>query len=250
MSENITISNETLSILKALHNVDMSLKINSDDISEDEQEDGSTKQKTILRVKSQNNTMLCKVFVDEVFPRNVHIYDIREFISVINIVNEPQLDLSKDNVITIVSSDGKQTLRYREAEEVLITSYVGKDIDVGDEDLTFSISEKLFESTFTASQTMKLDYLGFKGDGECAHISAFGKNEGKDSQTNSFDVKIGETDKTFDMFYKLDVNNLKVLMGEGDLEFTVNGKRKLTKVETQSGKTFWITMDSKSSYEG
>lgn len=248
MSDKISISNETLSVLKALFNVDMTLKICSDDVVELETEDG-TETKTVLRVKSPNNTMMCKVLIDEVFPRDVHIYDIREFISVFNIVNEPQLDLSQDNVITILSKDSKQKLRYREAEEVLITSYVGKDVPIANEDLTFDISAKLFDSVFTAAQTMKLEFLGFSGDGTEAKISAFGKNEGKDSQTNSFDVKIDDTDKTFNMFYKLDVNNLKVLSGEGDLYFTIDGGKKVSRIETETGKTFWITMDNKSEYE-
>ena len=248
MSDKITISNETLSVFKALFNVDMTLKISADDVVEFEDEDGNTVEKTILRVKSQNNTMMCKVLINEVFPRDVNIYDIREFISVINIVNEPQLDLSKSNTITIVSKDGKQTLRYREAEEVLITSYVAKDVPISNEDLKFNISSKLFDSVFTAAQTMKLEYLGFVGDGETAKISAFGKNEGKESLTNSFDVKIDDTEQTFNMFYKLDVNNLKVLSGEGDLSFVIDGNKKVSKIETQTGKTFWITMDSKSEY--
>ncbi len=81
-------------------------------------------------------------------------------------------------------------------------------------------------------------------------ISAFNKNNGDGKDTNNFNNELVECDQTFRMFYKLDTHNIQVLLGEGDLTVTIDGKRKVSKVETQTGKILWIAFDAKSDFEG
>ena len=50
--------------------------------------------------------------ITEVFPRDVNIYDLGEFMSLISISKEPDIDVSEDNVIQISNDDF--TIRYIE----------------------------------------------------------------------------------------------------------------------------------------
>lgn len=244
----MTISTETLNIFKALFNIDQSLKVAHDQVETKTDDDGNEKQVTVLRTKSLNKTMMARVEIDEIFPRDFHLYDLREFISVVGIVNEPQFDFSNDKYVVIKSKDGKQKLRYLEANPDLITSFISKDLTLSSEDAEIVVTEQQFKSVMTASQTMKLEYIGFIGDGETISLSAFNKNNGDNKDTNNFNIELVESDLNMRMFYKTDVHNIAVLQGEGDLLFTIDVKRKVSKVETQTGKTFLIAFDSKSEF--
>lgn len=240
----ITISKETLDAFKALYEVDQSLRI---DHTMTEQKDDL--DVTVLRSKSFNNTTMARIEVAEVFPRDVNIYDLREFISVVSIVNDPVFDLSNDKFITIKSSDGKQKLRYLEANPDLINSYSAKDPNLTNEDVQILVTEAQFKSVLTAAQTLKFEYIGFVGDGENIILTSFNTNAGSDQETNTYSVAIQESDLTFKMIYKLQIQNVSILSGEGDLLFTIDGKRKISKIETQSGKKYWISFDSSSEFD-
>jgi hypothetical protein len=230
----IKLTSETVSVLKKLHEVDQSLKIPAD-----------TK---VLRTKSANNTMMAKSEIDIEFPRDVHIYDIREFNSVLSIVDKPELDFSNDKYIVIKSEDGKQKLRYLEAEASLIKSYIDKDLSLSNVDIELKVSENELDSVLTAASTLRLEYIGFIGDGETVTFSAFNKNNGDGNETNNFAIEIAESDAKFRMAYKLDIHNVRVLKDEGDLTVRIDAKRKISEIETASGKTFWIAFDSKSEF--
>jgi hypothetical protein len=45
----------------------------------------------------------------------------------------------------------------------------------------------------------------------------------------------------------LDQQNIPVLLGEGDLDFTISEK-KISNVKAESGKEFWIALNANSKY--
>lgn len=252
MTTTVKLSEATLDVFKKLYDIDQSLKIMSDDVEVRQDEEGNDVQVTTLRSKSQNNTMMAKVEVAEEFPRNVYIYDLREFISVIGIVNDPILDLSNDNYIVIKSEDGKQKLRYIEANPDLIGSYTDKTPNIKSEDIELVLSEESFKSVLSAARTMRLEYVGFKAVDGVISFSSFNKNNGDGNDTNNFSIELmHDSDcEDFDLFYRLSVHKLDVLQGEGNLTFVIDGNRKISRIDTQSGKVFWIALDSNSSYNG
>lgn len=249
MSNNeVKLSDYTLSVFKGLYNVDQSLKIDCDKVETITDSDGKETDMTVLRAKSMNKTMMARVEIPEIFPRDVYIYDLREFISVVNIVKQPTFDFSDDKFIKLISEDGKQTLRYLEANPDLINSFIEEDLSLTSEDCTIHLTEAQFKSVITASQTMKLEYIGFNGNGDTISLSAFNKNKGDNNETNNFNTDIVDSDIEMSMFFKTDVHNISVLLGEGDLTFTIEKKRKISKVQTESGKSFWIAFDRNSTF--
>lgn len=230
----IKLSSDTVATLKKLYVVDQSIRIPAN-------------SKT-LRVKSANNTMMARCTIETEFPRDVNIYDIREFNSVLSIVDKPELDFSNDKFILIKSEDGKQKLRYLEAEPSLIKSYIDKDISLSNVDIELTITEAQLDSVLTAASTLRLEYVGFVGVDGVISLSAFNKNNGDGNETNYFAIEVGTTEAEFRMAYKLDIHNVRVLKDEGELNIKIDAKRKISEISTASGKTFWIAFDAKSEY--
>lgn len=184
----------------------------------------------------------------EKFPRDFHVYDLREFLSVLDIIQDSVLDFSDNKCMKISSEDGKQTLQYTESDSQFITSFVDKTPVLPSIDIDVNVSEDQFSRVMKAAHSMKLEFVGFVCDGETISISAFNKNNGDNNVTNKFSIELGEGDTPFQMFYKLKTQNISVLDGEGDLHFEIS-KKKISKIEAQSGKLFWIALNAESSYD-
>lgn len=227
------LSKETIEVLKKVYEVNQSVKFVQDE--------------TTIKVKSTDNTLLMHAPIEEEFPRDFHVYDLREFLSVLSIIPDPSLDFSDDKFLKVQSEDGKQKLRYLEADPQFVQSYTDKEPKLPAVDFEVDVTENQFSSVMKAAQTMRLDNVGFVCDGETITLSAFNKNNGDNKTTNNFDIDLAEGDTEFQMFYKIDSQNVGVLLGEGDLKFEVSSK-KISKVTTASGKTFWIAMNANSSY--
>lgn len=230
----IKLSKETVDTLSRVFEVNQSVRL--------------IKDADILKVKSIDGTALVHAPLADKFPRTFNIYDVSEFLSVLKIIDNPILDFSNDSFVEIRSEDGKQKIRYIESDEEYVTSYTDKMPNMGDPDIQIQVSEQQFTSVMKAAKTMKLDFVGFVANGEKVSLSAFKKNNETDNdQTNLFSIELMETDETFEMFYKLESQNISVLEGEGDLVFYIT-KGKISKIETASGKTFWLAMNINSKW--
>ena len=233
MSNNVELSKATIDTMKKLSILNMTLKIMPDT--------------NVLKSKTQNGVMNCTAPIDEIFPCEFNIYDLREFISVLSLIEEPVLDFSKKSSVTIHSKDKKQKIRYIEADPAFIDSYPNKESSLSSVDFFVDVEEQSFKSILTAANTMKLEYVGFVGDGETISLVAFSMREGDEQETNEYSVNLGEsnTDEQFTMFFKLANCPISVLANEGRLSFEVSS-RKVAKVTSQTGKVFFIGMDTKS----
>lgn len=226
------LNEKTISTLIKLYAVDQSIKIPANS--------------NILRVKSINNTMMVKAEIPDVFPRDIYIYDTREFINVMGLIDNPVLDLSDDRFIKIDSPDGSQKLMYLESSPATIKSWVDKDPEISSIDFSVNVTEQQFQRILNSANTMKLAFVGFKSDGSNVTLSSFNKSQGSEIETNNFSIDLGSNDSVFCMQYKLDVHNLSVLLKEGDLKFDIDFSKPVSEIKTASGKTFWISLDSKS----
>jgi len=235
----IELSEGTVEVLRKLYDVDQSIRIDHQ-----QTEDGST----VLRTKSYNNTTMAKVKIEEQFPRDINIYDLREFISVLGIVEDPVLNLENDNYIIIHSKDNRQKLRYLEANPDLIASYINKDPMMQSEDEVIEVSEQKFKSVMTAAQALRFEYVGFVAKEGKVFLTSFNRNEGSGQENNAYSIELEESDKEFKLLYKMNLQNISILGGEGSLTFFLDGQRKISKIETETGKTFWISFDSDSEY--
>lgn len=238
--EVIELSEETVNTLRKLYDVDQSIRIDHQQTDDD----GGT----VLRTKSYNNTTMAKVKIEEQFPRDINIYDLREFISVLGIVEEPVLDLENSNYIVIHSKDGRQRLRYLEANPDLISSYIDKDPVMQNEDEVIEVTEHKFKSVMSAAQALRFEYVGFVASEGKLFLTAFNRNEGSGQENNSYSIELGENDGNFKLLYKMNLQNISILGGEGALTFYLDGQRKISKIETETNKTFWISFDSDSEY--
>ena len=194
-----------------------------------------------LRVMDVSKTRAVLAKLETPFPRQFCIYDVREFLQVLNLFKEPVLDFTSPNYVVVKSADGTQRVQYMDAHPDSIKSYFERDIPVGTPDVEVVVTGAQLELVSKAASSMRLEYVGFQSVNGKIVLTAFNQVNGGDA-SSSIVVELGDTDATFNLFYNTAVLN----MLSGDCKFQLTRKC-LSRVEND-GRVYFITMSKDSTY--
>lgn len=198
MSE-VKLSGDTITMLKSLYEINQSLKMK-----------GGT---NVLKTIKDNKVMMAIASIEETIPRDINIYDLREFTNAIALFEDPILDLSVAGRVKIKSDTTNQKLTFIEADPSLITSYIEKSLPAMDYDVVLQVDKDVLAKVLSAATTLRLDYIGFQSDGEKVILTAFNQNNGSNNETSNFTVELDGAVEgiTYNMFMK--TTSLKILPG-------------------------------------
>ena len=185
------ISSETISILKNFSGINANLVF---------------KPGKELKTISEAKTIMATASILEDFPVEFGVYDLNEFLSLYNLMEDPTLDFS-EKYLTI--SDGSQKIKYYYSEVDILTQ-PSKDINMPECEVVLDLSMENLQKIQKAAAVLGHSELSFIGDGNTVVASVF--NE-KDSTANTFDIDLGiGTSETFN--YVFSISNLKMLQGD------------------------------------
>lgn len=185
------ISDNTVAVLKSFTTINPSIFV---------------KEGNVLRTISPQKTIMAFAEVEEVFPRDFAIYDLIQFLSVLSLFDDPELEFKKDHVLV---SQGSSKVKYVYADESTIVKAPDKDLELPDTVVEFDLTKDTLEKTLKASTALRAPNWVVKGDGESVYISVY---DWQTSSSNSYEKKVGETDKKFDLVFKVD--NLKFMRND------------------------------------
>lgn len=226
----VELSQDTIKILKHLGEINQSIKIVP----------GQP-----LRTRTESRSLMATFKPREDFPRQFCIYDLREFIQVINLFEKPILDLSNERFATILDgSDASKKMRYLDADEELITS-PDKDPNMPACEIELTLTEAQLDSVMSAASVLKLPYIGVQSDGDDVYLKAFHTNNGDDSETNSYSVRIADGDgSVYNMFLK----SSAMMLLSGDYQVSISSKRISQFTSESRNLTYYLALEVDSEY--
>jgi len=221
------LTQKTFSILKNFSSINQSLYV--------------TKGNT-LRTISEMKSVMADVDVQEMFPRDFCIYDLNQFLGVISLFEEPDLDF--DTTFVRVSGSQGASSNYFYADKATIrTIPPEKSFELPDTVETFSVTDKVVKGVLQAANVLQLPEIAIVGDGTDITIEAVNT---KNSTSNSFRYEVGKTKKKFKMIFK--VENIKMMMGGYNVSIS---SKKITQFKAVEGTlTYTIVNEASSTYEG
>ena len=217
------ISQNTLDILKNFSEINTNILI---------------KPGKVLSTISTMRNIFAKADISEEFSAEFGIYDLNEFLGVIEAIKTPEIEL-KDKFLTI-SSNGTKAKYFYASKETLVAPQ--KEVIMPETDVTFSLSESNLAQLLKMAAILKtpdLALVGTTGGDRVLKVC-----DKKNATSNNFEIKVGEgatTDYTF--YFK--VENLKLY--DGDYDVSVSSKSishfKHKKLPIQ----YWIALEPDSS---
>lgn len=228
----VHLSPETIKILKHFGEINQSIKIVPDQP---------------LRSRTESKSQIAVAKLREEFPRQLCIYDLREFNQALGLFKKPVLDLSNEKFAVIQDGEGGRTrMRYLDAEEDLITS-IDKDISMPHCEVELEITEDQLSSVLSAASVLKLPFIGFRSDGTDVYLCAFHSNDGDENETNSYSVRIADGDGTQ---YNLFLKAAGLILMPGNYKVNISSKKICQLENDDRGLTYFIGLEKSSEYGG
>lgn len=163
----------------------------------------------VLTTISPTKTIFAKAEVENSFDRKFAIYDLGKFLSVHSMFADPELTLGDKQ---LVFSKDKNKIKYTYADPTTIVAAPDKQLKLPSTDVQFTLTQEMFGSVVKAMSILSLPEMAVVGENGVLKLQAL---DSKNPSGDTFDVELGETDKTFSVIFKGE--NLKILPGTYDV---------------------------------
>lgn len=192
----VTLSKKTLDVLKNFSTINSSIVFRK----------GST-----VRTISNAENILAKFTGEEVFPADFAIYDLSQFLSGISLFNDPQLEFTSNDFVSI--RGGRTSAKYYFSDpEITLKSAPEKNVNFPGADLQFSLSGDDLIALQKASAVYSLPDLTFQSEEGLDTIKLILRDKENDT-SNTYDLTVaGCATGTYSLDVKIE--NIRLLPGD------------------------------------
>jgi hypothetical protein len=192
----VILSKKTLDVLKNFSTINSSIVFRK----------GST-----VRTISNAENILAKFTGDEVFPVDFAIYDLSQFLSGISLFNDPQLEFTSSDFVSI--RGGRQSAKYYFSDpEITLKSAPEKNVNFPGADLQLNLTGDDLIALQKASAVYGLPDLTFQSEEGLDTIKLILRDKENDT-SNTYDLTVaGTCTGTYSLDVKID--NIRVLPGD------------------------------------
>ena len=192
----VILSKKTLDVLKNFSTINSSIVFRQ----------GST-----VRTISNAENILAKFTGEEVFPSDFAIYDLSQFLSGISLFNDPQLEFTSTDFVSI--RGGRQSAKYYFSDpEITLKSAPEKNVNFPGADLQFNLTADDLLALQKASAVYGLPDLTFQSEEGLDTIKLILRDKENDT-SNTYDITVaGCSTGTYSLDVKID--NIRVLPGD------------------------------------
>lgn len=162
-----------------------------------------------LSTLSINKNILVYADVEEQFDSQMSIYDLGVFLGGLSLFEQPSIDTSRDNYVTVSDTKGRSKTKFFYADPDIITQPPEKEINLPSEDVKFRLESTALQQLQRAASVYQLPDLCLFGDGEKMNLCLTDK---KNDTSNTYSIEVGKSDDEFCYCFK--VENLKLLLGD------------------------------------
>ena len=216
---------QTLNVLKNFSDINPNILIKS----------GNT-----IKTISEAKNVLATAVVGNEFPQQFGIYDLKEFISVLSLVDKPNLKFAEESV-TISDQSGRSKIRYFFSPEETLTS-PQKDINMPDAEVQFTLDGDTLNKLRSAASALGHNEVSVTA-GENGLTLSVVDNENATSNTYSIDVP--HTSISLQKFnYVINIGNLKII--PGDYEVSISSKLISQFKHKSTNVSYWIALEKSS----
>lgn len=222
----VSISNDTLSVLRNFSSINPNVVLKP-----------GQEVKTISEAKN----ILAVADIGEDFPTEMGIYDLNEFLSVVNLVDKPQLNFG-DNHVDIVGGNSK--VKYFFSDSSILTT-PQKDITMPDCEVEVSFTDDTLSQIRKAASALGHSEMSITATDDGVNIKVF---DSKDSSANIYNIQLandaGYKEGQFE--FVINISNLKLL--DGDYVVKISSKLISEWKNTTKPVRYYIALEKNSNY--
>lgn len=195
-----------------------------------------------VKTISEAKNIVAEAEISESFPVDFGVYDLNEFLSVIGLVDDADLDFNEDSVVV---SQGRSKIRYRFSEIDILTS-PSKSVKMPSADVTITLDGETLSKVKRAAGVLGHTDIAITGDNGVIDISVV---DTRDTSSNTFSITIDDDNACKESFkFIMNIGNLKILPGDYEVDISkvliTNFRNKDLPVQ------YWIALEKNSTFGG
>jgi hypothetical protein len=195
-----------------------------------------------LKTISVARNVMSQTSIEEIMPNNFGIYDLNEFLSVLALVDKPNLSFA-EHYVNVGDSTGRSKIKYYYTDKDMLTTPT-KDIIMPEADVTFTLDIDTLSKVKRAASVLGHSEISITPASGAVRLSVI---DSKDATSNAFSIDVeGTYDSETPFNFIMNVNNLKVV----NEDFTVRMSKKLISQfkSQQSEIEYFIALEKTSKY--
>lgn len=189
-----------------------------------------------IRTVSPSKNILAQAVVDENFPRDFGIYELNQFLGLVSLFEEGELDFG-ENSVTI--KDGSFKAKYTYSDPANIKAPPDKNIVLPSEDVKFLLTKDDMRRILNGANQLQSPNLVVRGDGSKISIAS---TDVKEMSCNEFSHALGETGDNFQFVFKTE--NFRFIQDDYKVTISARGIAHFvgSKVE------YWVATEASSKW--
>lgn len=220
------ISADTVSVLKNFAAINSNIVINP-----------GNKIMTISEAKN----ILAEASVEEDFSNTVGIYDLQEFLNVLQLVDAPSLKF-EDNFMRIGGNGGRAMVTYYYSDPEILTT-PSKPINMPEEDVWFTLDDGTANSLKKAAAVFGHGQLVIEPDNGSIKLSVVDPDN---STANEYSIIVDGGYKSDKFKFIVNIANLKMIPGSYNVK--ISSKLISQFSNEDSSVVYWIALEKSSTY--
>ena len=184
-----------------------------------------------------SNTIMSSCTVAETFPNEFGIYDVNEFLAVLSLFEDPDLEFSEK---TVSIKQGNSSIKYFAAAPNSIV-VPKKEIVFPDAEINFKLEASVLAMILKTAPIIKSTDVALLGDGSTITVVVGDK---KNATSNAYTYTLGTTTSVFKV--NLKIENLKMVPGDYDVSIS---SKKISRFKAAGDLVYYVAIEADSTFE-
>lgn len=195
---------------------------------------------TTIKTISEGRNVISSATLDTPFPQTVGIYDLHEFLQVLDLVEKPRLKF-EDSYLTVIDSTGRSHVRYYYSSLDILTK-PSKDIAMPEPEVSFDLDRSTFVKILKASSALGHENVLVRCKNKIVSLSVIDSSD-PSSNTYTIDVE-GSYEDTVpeDHVFIFAIKNWKMI--DGDYRVELSTKNISHFVNKNLPVEYWVAIES------
>ena len=190
---------------------------------------------------SEAKNILAEAVVQEEFSSQVGIYDLHEFLNVLNLVDKPSVKFENHSMY-IGGNAGRALVTYYYADPDMLTTPT-KPIDMPEEDVWFTLDQSTLGGLKRAASIFGHSTVIIEPDDGAIKLSVV---DPENSTANTYSVTVDGGYNGADFKFVLNINNLKLV--NDDYQVKVSNKLISQFTSSNGNIVYWVALEKSSMY--
>jgi len=197
---------------------------------------------TVMTMSEAKN-VLAQANVSENFPQEFGIYDLSEFLSVLNLFDASNLKFEDTHVI-VGDTSGRAKIKYFFSDVDMLTSPT-KPLAMPSAEVNFTLDQNTLNNLKRAASALGHDQVSITGANGVITLTVINS---ENATSNSYSIDVDGSYESDDFNFILSINNLRMIPGDYKVEISSKLISQFTNMEDGLDLKYWVALEKTSTY--